>query len=80
MATETTTLRVPVHLRDEIAALAEKRGTTMLDVVIDAIRQLRREQWWTGVHAAIESLDSESLDSHGAETTQLDQAAGDGIE
>ena len=33
--TETTTLRVPVRLRDEIARLAEARGSTMLDIVTD---------------------------------------------
>jgi predicted DNA-binding protein len=44
MATaETTTLRVPVELRDEIARLAEERGSTMLEVVTDAVHSLTRD-------------------------------------
>lgn len=79
MATGTTTLRVPTDLRDEIAALAEERGTTMLEVVADAIRRLRRDQWWVGVHTAIERLEPGGLATYRAEAELLDDAARDGL-
>ena len=58
----TTTLRVPTELRDEISRLAKQRGTTMLDVVSDAVHRLGREQWWTLVRGALDGLsDAEAL-------------------
>ena len=80
MATDTTTLRVPVQLRDQIAALADERGTTMLDVVAEAIRRLSRDQWWAGVHAAIEGSDPDALAGYHDEARVLDHAVSDGIE
>ena len=46
---QTTTLRVPTALRDEISRLAEQRGTTMLEVVTDAVHRLSRDEWWSSV-------------------------------
>lgn len=80
MATsETTTLRVPVQLRDEIAQLAEKRGSTMVDVVTDAIQRLTREQWWDRVHDAIDAMSPDQVDSYRAESEKLDTSAADGL-
>ncbi|CAN5549032.1 hypothetical protein BH24ACT4_BH24ACT4_14720 [soil metagenome] len=76
---QTTTLRVPVDLRDEIARLAEERGTTMLDVVTDAIHRLTRDQWWDSVHAAIDAMSSEDVAAYRSDADQLDGAAGDGL-
>lgn len=80
MATETTTLRVPVRLRDEIAQLAEQRDSTMLQVVTDAVDHLRREQWWDSVDAALDAMTSEELADLQQETDLMDATAGDGLD
>jgi hypothetical protein len=72
---ETTTLRVPVELRNEIARLAEERGSTMLDVVTDAIHRLTRDQWWDSVHAAVDDMTPEDVAAYRLEADQLDRAA-----
>lgn len=77
--TETTTLRVPVALRNEVARLARVRGTTMLVVVTDAVEELRRSQWWASLHAELEALDDGDIAGHVTETGILDHASGDGI-
>jgi hypothetical protein len=80
MATlETTTLRVPVQLRDEIARLAEERGTTMLEVVTDAVHRLTRDQWWESVHEAIDTMTTEEIGAYRAEAERLDGTAADGL-
>ncbi|MGF1597109.1 MAG: hypothetical protein ACFCVK_09270 [Acidimicrobiales bacterium] len=40
----TTNLWLPSELWDEIAGIAEQRGTTMLEVVADAVHRLGREE------------------------------------
>ena len=77
--TETTTLRVPVGLRDEIARLAAARGGTMLDVVTDAVHRLARDQWWDNVHDAIDAMTADEAEDYRAETDQLDSATADGL-
>lgn len=76
---ETTTLRVPVELRNEIARLAEERGSTMLDVVTDAIQRLTRDQWWDSVHAALDDMTPEDVAAYRLESDQLDRTAADGL-
>ena len=76
---ETTTLRVPVELRDEIARLAAARGSTMLDIVIDAVDRLSQDQWWDNVHDAIEAMTADEAEDYRAETDQLDSATADGL-
>lgn len=76
---ETTTLRVPVALRDEIARLATERGTTMLDVVTHAIRQLTRDLWWATVQGALDQVGDDDLASYRAQAVELDCTAGDGL-
>ena len=77
--TETTTLRVPTELRDEIARLAKARGTTMLQVVTDAIHRLAREEWWGTVHDALDAMTTDQTDAYRAEADQLDGTAADGL-
>jgi predicted transcriptional regulator len=80
MATaETTTLRVPVQLRDEIARLAEERGSTMLEVVTDAVHRLTRDQWWDSVHEAIDAMTTEEVGAYRTEADQLEGTAADGL-
>lgn len=80
MATgETTTLRVPVELRNEIARIAEQRGTTMLDVVADAIHRLSRDEWWATVHAAFDQMSDDEAADYRREADVLDNAAADGL-
>jgi predicted transcriptional regulator len=77
--TETTTLRVPTDLRDEIARLARARGSTMLEVVTDAIHKLTREEWWGTVHDALDAMTAHEVDAYRAEADRLDGAAADGL-
>lgn len=76
---KTTTLRVPMELRDEIARIAAQRGTTMLDVVTDAIHRLSRDAWWETVVDALDTVTEEAAASHHAEAELLDAAADDGL-
>lgn len=76
---ETTTLRVPTGLRDEIARLADQRGTTMVDVVSLAIHRLSGEQWWDKVHDAINEMTADDHATYESEAKALDGAAGDGL-
>ncbi len=76
---QTTTLRVPKELRDRIARIAEIRGTTMLEVVKEAIQRLSRDQWWEAVHLAVDGLEPADVDAYGREAELLDRAAADGI-
>ncbi|WP_420624451.1 hypothetical protein [Candidatus Poriferisodalis sp.] len=77
---ETTTLRVPRELRDEISRLAELRGTTMLRVVTDAVSRLGREEWWLSVRDALDGLDAAQTASYLAESAGLDAAVADGLD
>ena len=75
---QTAKLRVPTELRDEIARLAKQRGTTMLDVVTDAVHRLGREQWWMLVRGALDGLSDAEAVSYQAESRRLDATAADG--
>ena len=75
---KTATLRVPTELKDEIIRLAKQRGTTMLNVVTDAVHRLGREQWWTLVRGALDGLSDAEVVSYQAESRRLDATAADG--
>ena len=77
---QTTTLRVPTELRDEISRLAKQRGTTMLDVVTDAVHRLGREEWWLSVRGALDELNDVEAASYRAESRRLESAAADGLD
>ena len=77
---QTTTLRVPTELRDEISRLAKQRGTTMLDVVTDAVHRLSREEWWSSVRDALDGFDGAEAAAYQAESRRLDAAAADGLD
>lgn len=76
----TTTLRVPRELRDEIARLARSRGTTMLDVVTDAVYRLRRDQWWSSVHDALDGLTAAEVESYRSQSDGLGATSADGLD
>ncbi|MFT7601809.1 MAG: putative transcriptional regulator [Acidimicrobiales bacterium] len=76
----TTTLRVPSELRDEIARIAEQRGTTMLEVVTDAVHRLGRDEWWSSVRDALDGLSSSEVAGYQSESQQLDAASADGLD
>ncbi len=78
--TQTTTLRVPIELRDEISRLAEQRGTTMLEVVTDAVHRLSRDDWWASVHDSLDGLSATEAASFKAESRSFDAAAADGLD
>jgi predicted transcriptional regulator len=77
---KTTTLRVPGELRDEIARIAKQRGTTMVEVVADAVERLAREEWWNAVEHALDGLSQSEVAVSRAETRVLDRAAPDGLD
>ena len=77
---QTTTLRVPTELRNEISRLAKQRGTTMLEVVTDAVHQLGSEQWWTLVRGALDRLSDAEAASYQAESQRLEATAADGLD
>lgn len=68
-----------MRLRDEIARLAEDRGSTMLEVVTDAIGRLGRDEWWESVHQAVDDLDDDEIDGYRSDTGVLDAAVRDGL-
>jgi predicted transcriptional regulator len=76
----TATLRVPSELRDEIARIAELRGTTMLDVVTDAVHRLGRDEWWASVHEALDEWTPVEVAESGEERSRLDATAADGLD
>lgn len=76
----TTTLRVPSELRDEIARIAERRGTSMLEVVSDAVHRLKADDWWSSVHSALDALGPSDVTAYQANADRLDGAAMDGLD
>ena len=78
--TRTTTLRVPTDLRDEISRLAEHRGTTMVDVVADAVHRLGRDEWWAATRSALDSLSEADMASYQTESRRLSAASVDGLD
>ncbi len=80
MATPTTTMRMPVELRDEIARLAAQRKSTMLDVVTDAVEQLRVQQWWDQVRDQLDAWTPEQIEEYRREAAPLESTLRDGIE
>lgn len=76
---QTTTLRVPTELRDEISRLAKQRGTTMVDVVADAVHRLGRDEWWLAARRALDGLSDTEVHSYLTESRGLDVAASDGL-
>ena len=78
--TQTTTLRVTTALRDEISRLADQRGSTMQDVVADAVHRLSQDEWWASVHSALDDLGPTVAASYQAESSRLDAAAADGLD
>ena len=77
---QNTTLRVPTELRDEISRLAKQRGTTMVDVVTDAVHRLGRDEWWSAARDAFDGLSDAEAASYQAESRILNAAAADGLD
>lgn len=76
----TTTLRVPRELRDEIADLAKLRRTSMVEVVSDAVNQLRITEWWSTVHDALDQMNAADIQEYETEVAVLENAASDELE
>jgi len=77
---ETTTLRMPKPLRDEIARLADQRGTSMVDVVTDAVRNLRCDAWWAEVHVAFDAMAPAEVAAYDTEASGLEGSGLDGLD
>ena len=76
---QTTTLRVSTELRDEISRLAHQRGSTMIDVVTEAVQRLTRDEWWKSVRGALDNLDTAEAAAYRTESDELDAASADGF-
>ena len=77
---QTTTLRVPAELRDEIKRMAKQRGTTMVEVVADAVHRLGRDEWWLAARSALDGLTPVEAASYQAESRGLSATAADGLD
>ena len=77
---KTTTLRVPVELRDEIARIAQERGTTMLEVVDDAVHRLGRDEWWSSVREGLDRMSASEVAEYRSDGNQLEGASADGLD
>ncbi len=74
-----TTLRVPVELRDEIARIADRRGASLVEVVADAVHRLSRDEWWDQLHSRLDSLSEAEATDLANETERLDDTTQDGL-
>lgn len=72
-------MRIPTELRDRIARIAEHRGTSMLDVVTDAVRQIESDEWWANVHAALDEMSPADLADYNSESERLSRTLSDGL-
>lgn len=72
---KSTTLRLSTELRDEIARLAEQRGSSMVDVVAAAIDELKRQEWWNQVRVELAGLEND----YRIDAQVFEGAAGDGV-
>ena len=77
---QTTTLRVPTALRDEISRLAKQRGTTMVEVVSDAVHRLSRDEWWVAARVALDGLSDAEVASYRTESRGLAASVLDGLD
>jgi predicted transcriptional regulator len=69
--TKTATLRVPSELRDVIARIAAHRGSTMVEVVAEAVQRLNRDDWWTTVRAGFDSMNTDEAAAYQREAMGL---------
>ncbi len=79
-ASGTTTLRISNDLRDEIFRLAEQRGTTMVDVVADAVHRISQDEWRLSVRRELDGLTEAEVASYQAESQKVDEVAADGLD
>ena len=77
---KTTTLRVPHELRDEIARIAEQRGTSMVEVVTDAVHRLGRDEWWSSVRGALDDMSAAEASGYESDVQQLEASSADGLD
>lgn len=73
---KSTTLRLSTELRDEIARLAEQRGSSMVDVVAAAVDELKRQEWWKQVRLEVDELEND----YRVDVQVFEAAAGDGVD
>lgn len=52
----------------------------MTDVVADAVGRLSRDDWWGGVHRALDELGPNDLAELHGDQALFDVAAGDGLD
>ena len=60
--------------------MAKRRGTTMVDVVTDAVYRLGRDEWWLEARNALDGLTQAAATSYQAESRGLSAATADGLD
>jgi post-segregation antitoxin (ccd killing protein) len=78
MATDTTTIRVPISTRDRLAAQARQRGISMAALLEELSEQAERQAAFEAERMAT-LADAEMSDVHD-EDLDWDATAGDGIQ
>lgn len=78
----TTTIKVPVELRDRLAEVARRKNIPMAAAIAQALDTAEEQQFWDAVrraHATMTSAQHESYVSDATLTDDLDDAADDAL-
>lgn len=76
----TTTIKVPVELRDRLAEVARRKNITMAAAIAQALDAAEEQRFWDAVrqaHASMAIAQRESYVSDATLTDDLDDAADD---
>ena len=52
----------------------------MLEVVMDAVHRLGRDEWWSSVRNALDGLNPSAVADYQGESRQMDAALADGLD
>jgi hypothetical protein len=81
MQTDTLTIRISRSTHEALRSLAEETNTTMLAVVDEAVRELRRKKFWEDYHASYAALraDPVAWADHQRDLEAWDDTLADGL-
>ena len=78
----TTTIRISTRTKDIVSELAEDAGTSMQEILEQAVQEYRRQHFLRAANAAYGKLreSADAWDETQAELSVWDAALGDGLE
>lgn len=81
MATASTTIRIPMAVRDELQAIATAEDRRIGDVIQALLRERRKQMFWEEMRVAVErtKADPEAWAAYQAEIRLWDSASADGL-